>query len=379
MSALPSYFIDFLASIRLTDTQIEECKTGHTTLRERLDEDEDLRNIIVSTFLQGSYRRATAIKPCGDAKKSDVDVIVVTNLAKNKINPKAALEHFRPFLKKYYDGKYELQGRSWKIRLSYVEMDLVPTSAPSEELESLVKSFSITTNENILEAKNWVLSTKWEPGRQLASNTFSESEEKKWKSEPLWIPDHEAQVWKETHPLAQINATMNKNKACNGHFINVVKCIKWWKAAKQPKPKYPKSYPLEHLIWANCPIGIDSVAKGIVQALEAIKDNYQADANAKRTPFIPDHGVPSHNVMGRVSGDDFSAFHGLISTAAQQARKAFNEEDAGKSAILWRDLLGEKFPEPPTTQRDDASGDEGRTGGYTPRKDKSVVSGGRFA
>ena len=58
---LPSYFSDFLSAIRPTDSQKEDYKTGHKTLRERLNNDEKLGPILVSDFLQGSYRRATAI------------------------------------------------------------------------------------------------------------------------------------------------------------------------------------------------------------------------------------------------------------------------------------------------------------------------------
>ena len=79
MSTVPSYFKDFLSNIRLSDNQVKDLKTGHTTLRRRLEEDETLSKIIISTFLQGSYRRSTAVKP-KNGNKSDVDVIVVTKL-----------------------------------------------------------------------------------------------------------------------------------------------------------------------------------------------------------------------------------------------------------------------------------------------------------
>ena len=82
MSTAPSYFKDFLSNIRLSDNQVKDLKTGHTTLRRRLEEDETLSKIIISTFLQGSYRRSTAVKP-KNGNKSDVDVIVVTKLDSN--------------------------------------------------------------------------------------------------------------------------------------------------------------------------------------------------------------------------------------------------------------------------------------------------------
>jgi hypothetical protein len=379
MSTVPSYFNDFLAKIRLTDSQVEDCKKGHSTLRERLHKDEDLKDIIVESFLQGSYRRATAVRPFEDKKKSDVDIIVVTTLARN-ITPRQALDRFKPFLEKYYKDKYKAQGRSWGIELSYVELDLVPTSAPSEAVAKLVKSASVQTDQTLEEARDWRLSFSWRPGRSLGVTALMEKEaDEQWRKEPLWIPDREAQIWDKTHPLAQIDATQTKNASCNGHYVNVVKCLKWWRMTQRPKPRYPKSYPLEHLCCVDCSNGVESVAAGIVSALESIRDRYQADAMNKRTPWVSDHGVREHNVLGRVSGDDFAAFHKHITEAAALARRAFDAEDVRDSVILWRELFGDRFPEPPPKRDDDGGEPPDKPGGYTPRKDVSIIGGGRFA
>lgn len=380
MATIPTYFTDFLSNIRLTDSQRDECATGHTTLRDRLAADEELSPIIVGTFLQGSYKRSTAIRPTGEKAKSDVDVIVVTTMDRTEWTPRKALDRFRPFLKKHYDGKFEAQGRSWGIKLSYVELDLVPTSAPSEAVKELVKSASLTTNMGFAESKNWRLSASWNPNLNGTLSCLAAKEAKeKWKNEPLWIPDREAENWDETHPLAQLDATVEKNSACNSHYVNVVKALKWWRTSQQPKPKYPKSYPLEHLLWVNCPNAITSVAEGVVLALEAVRDKYRTHAAVNQTPFIPDHGVPAHNVLGRVSGVDFAAFHALVNDAAGQARRAFDEPDKRKSASRWRDLFGDKFPEPPPEKNGDNGGSSPDSGGYTPRKDVSIIGGGRFA
>lgn len=101
MSTVPSYFKDFLSNIRLSDNQVKDLKTGHTTLRRRLEEDETLSKIIISTFLQGSYRRSTAVKP-KNGNKSDVDVIVVTKLDSEEYTPEEALDLFVPFLENYF-------------------------------------------------------------------------------------------------------------------------------------------------------------------------------------------------------------------------------------------------------------------------------------
>ncbi len=376
MSAVPSYFIDFLRNIRLTESQVQDCKDGHSTLRERLHKDEDLKDIIVESFLQGSYRRATAVRPFEDSKKSDVDVIVVTTLDRNEVTPQQALDMFKPFLEKYYKGKYKAQGRSWGIELSYVELDLVPTSAPSEAQAQLIKSASVSNDQTLEEARDWRLSLSWRPGRALGA-MMEKAADEQWRKEILWIPDREVKIWDETHPLAQIVATQVKNANCNGHYVNVVKCLKWWRTTQRPKPKYPKSYPLEHLCCVNCSDGIQSIAAGVVSTLEGIRDRYQADALNKRTPFISDHGVPGHNVLGRVSGEDFAAFHGHTTEAAELARRAYDDKDLRESVILWRKLFGDRFPEPPP--KSDAGGGSPDKPGYTPRENVSIIGGGRFA
>ena len=109
MATLPSYFNDYLANIRLTADQNEELKKAHETLRSLLKADEDLSGSIVATFLQGSYRRSTAVRPY-DGSHADVDIIVVTSFNKDLITPSEALSKFVPFMEEHYKGKYRIQG-----------------------------------------------------------------------------------------------------------------------------------------------------------------------------------------------------------------------------------------------------------------------------
>ena len=80
MYHLPSYFKDFLKEIRPTQNQRNDARNGVRVLRERLLADEVLSPYIVSTFLQGSHRRATAVRP-HEGERSDVDLVVVTRLS----------------------------------------------------------------------------------------------------------------------------------------------------------------------------------------------------------------------------------------------------------------------------------------------------------
>lgn len=363
---MTTYFNDFLKNIRLTEDQVSELKAAHTTLRKRLTTDENLKDIIETTFLQGSYRRATAVRP-RQGKRSDVDIVVVTKLDKDAVTPEAALDIFEPFLKKYYDGKYRKQGRSWGIEMTHVDLDVVPTSAPSLAEQGLLENMAVLSDDDLEE-----MNEKAERlGKNYSSNlwnfAFSEfmkaNENADWKKEPLYIPDREVEYWDKTHPLEQIRWTQEKNAKCNTHYVNVVKCIKWWRKEKYPDVKHPKSYPLEHFIGDCCPDSIESVAEGIVLTLEKIVSDYPTK------PVLEDRGVPEHDVFGRLSDEDYEAFYNDVCDAAMIARNAYDAETVAESAHLWRELFGNRFPEAKTKEAV-----------FTKRESVSTnLTGGRFA
>ena len=87
---LETDFADFLQDVRPTKAMRDDLKTGHRTLRDRLNADEGLKKCLVSDFLQGSYKRSTAIRPKGD-RRSDVDIIVVTKLSEEEYTPANAM------------------------------------------------------------------------------------------------------------------------------------------------------------------------------------------------------------------------------------------------------------------------------------------------
>jgi len=279
-----------------------------------------------------------------------------------------------------------VNGRSFGIELSYVDLDLVITAAPSESEIGILESDSVRSEDTPEDVDDWKLAKSWVPlAKRSSPDAWRLMEalkrESEWKTSPLLIPDREAQRWEPTHPLMQIQRTWEKSRQCNGHYVNVVKAIKWWRRINHPTPKYPKGYPVEHLIWHCCPNGITSVAEGVTRTLEDIAKRYQWDAWLKRTPQLPDHGVPEHDVFRRVSGEDFAAFHAQVCAAAKIAREAFDAQSLRASVDGWRTLFGEKFPgAPPDDDKDDDGGRGPKQGGYTPRTALTrIQGGGRFA
>ena len=380
---IPSYFADFLQSISPSPAERQEYQRRHQELRERLLAEDDLKDLIVTTFLQGSYRRATLLRP-GPNEHADVDVVTVTRMAKEDTTPEGAMRAFVPFLNRYYRDKYKFQGRSIGITLDHVDLDLVVTSAPSESQLGILQSTGVSDFASLEEAQVWswerVLNGDAGDGRPSWLKT---TEEDKWKLEPLEIPDREAQRWERTHPLEQIRWTHDKNARTNGHFTHVVRALKEWKRINKGLPKYPKGYPLEHIIGWCCPDGITSTAEGVTRTLEAVKTTFSIHAATGTVPMLRDHGVPEHNVLHRITGQDFRVFHSQICDAAVIARAALDAGSLQESARLWRKLFGSAFPKPP------GGGDGGNKGGggkspgqqgegYTPRTEQSVLGGGRF-
>lgn len=348
MLEMQSSFREFLTEIRPTANQFGDMRSGYKTLKSRLLEDVDLSPIIVSTFLQGSFRRATAVRPRGE-NRADVDLVVVTRLKREDYTPHQAMEIFEPFLDKYYEGKWKPQGRSFGINLSYVDLDLVITSAPFEAETQALKSASVTSMDTPEEVDDWRLVPSYVSFAERSlpgsgSRLELASKEAEWKLSPLYIPDREVQEWDETHPLAQIKWTWEKNKRCNKHYINVVKAIKWIRRVGPDVPKYPKGYSLEHLIGQCTPDGIASVAEGVTRALEAITSDYNYYAMLGLVPPMPDHGVPAHDVFHRLVGEDFSAFHKLMSAASVIARRALDARFEKAASEEWRKIFGDKFP-----------------------------------
>jgi hypothetical protein len=380
---LDSYFVDFLKEIRPTLTQRSNCKEGHTRLRERLLTDEKLAPSIVGTFLQGSYRRATAVRT-ETSNNLDVDVIVVTRLSEDEYTPQRAMDLLIDFLDKHYKGKWEMHDRSIAIELSKVNLDLVVTSAPSEAEEGILQSDSVATLATPEDTDDWVLNELWVAPEKRdsphARNLLAAAKSRAaWSLSPLRIPDRVAEDWQDTHPLAQIRWTWDKNRTTNRHYVNVVKATKWWRRVNHPTPKYPKSYPFEHLIGQCCPDSIDSVAEGVTRVLEAIRDRYSGEAASGVVPCLQDHGVVQ-DVLRRVTPEEFAEFHGQVAEAADVAREAYDSASERESAQRWMELFGDKFPKPPDEEGGGKGGGSGRGpgGGYTPRDEPGRVGGGRW-
>ncbi len=314
---LPSYFKDLLAEIEPSPSYKEDQKAGHTTLRKRLANDPDFQKVHVNTFLQGSYKRNTAIHP-----GKDVDIVVVTSIDPDKTTPGDANKELETCLRKYY-AKMEPQTRSFGVTLSYVTMDVV--LATSRHLEERDLFESLRKADALDSATAWV-------------------------EHPLLIPDRDLGKWVETDPKRQLAWTTDLNSRCGGFFVPLVKLFKWWRKEAYQDPKYPKGYVLERFAGECVDTGKRDHAEGFVKLLETLHAKYSASAALGLVPHLPDPGVPSHNVAHRLTAADFKTFMNKVQEALPVARTALDEQDIEKSAASWRKLFGSRFPAAPVAK-----------------------------
>ncbi len=341
MATLPTYFKDFVSNIALGRSTRDELISAHTTLRQRLSQAEDLKDIFVGTFLQGSYRRSTGIRPT-QGKRADVDVVLVTSLDSGKTTTKQAFDRFVPFLDKHYKGKWERQGRSFGVSMSLIDFDLVITATPEESARLVVTSESVQADRDLEDAGTWQPSALWATAAD--DEVLKEASAKQWNTKPLRIPDREAKEWDDTHPLEQIRWTHAKNKSTSGHYLGVVRAIKWWHRLKNDELEHPKSYPLEHIIGDCCPDQIKSMAEGVTRTLETMATRYDAEISLGKTPTAWDRGV-QHDVLKRIKPGQFKEFIVKVRAAAKEARRAFDKTPPQESCKLWREFFGTEFPE----------------------------------
>lgn len=107
-------FVNFLADIEPSATTTDQASRAHTSLRDFLRNHKEFREIHLGTFLAGSYRRDTSIRPRtvnGVEQRPDIDIIVVTNHTRHD-QPRQVLANLRRVLAEKYEIDDNPQRRS---------------------------------------------------------------------------------------------------------------------------------------------------------------------------------------------------------------------------------------------------------------------------
>lgn len=310
-------FKGFLKNISLNERQRAELIKEHNRLKKYLLHDSNTKDFIVTTFIQGSFARKTSIVPLY-GKRTDLDIVVVTNLDKHRYSADDVLDRFEPVLKKHYgrhkNEQYRRQAHSWGLKLSNVDIDIVPA-----------------TSQVLMDKVRWATGTLWQPfylyGKPLD-----------WRQEPLYIPDTTSGRWEETNPLKTKCFVKEKNVSCNGNYSNIVKCFKWWKKYNFPKMKHPSGYQMEALVGQYCPNDVRYVEEGIVRTFENL---LRCGSFKSGLSWNRNYGSEVYSSM---SQGEYFEFYNYVKEAAKVAKEAVEAAYTEDAIELWRSLFGGKFP-----------------------------------
>ena len=295
--ATQTQFRKFLHDIEPSTTTKSRASTAHTNLRAFLRKHKVFKAIHTDTFLSGSYKRDTAIRPRiidGEETRPDVDIIVVTNHTLDD-DPRQVLNLLHQTLGEKYDD-IQKQARSVGISTATVNMDVVPIIAPA--------------------------------GVDGA----------------LYIPDRKLECWLQTNPPRHTSWSTEVNQDTEGRFKKLVKLTKWWRRENRTISKRPKGFVVECIV-AEC---MDRVETQYVELflgmLEAIVDRYRAFINLDIVPHIDDPGVPGNSVTAGITAASFRGFYNKVQDHAELGRQAQREEDSDKALTMWREIFGDRFP-----------------------------------
>lgn len=299
--SIQTQFLEFLKDIEPSPTTKQISSNAHTSLRDYLKKHEDFSKYHMNTFLSGSYKRDTAIRPRrinGELEKHDIDIIVQTNhtLADAPIE---VLKLLRNALSDEYVIKQPANTRSVGVITTQVDMDVIPIIAPYGE-----------------------------------GNT-------------LYIPDRKLESWIEANPEKHTSWSTEQNRISNGNFKPIVKLMKWWRRENPTISRRPKGFVIECIVAECMNPYFENYDDLLLSVFEGIVNYYKIYVDLKQVPPIPDPGVIGKYVT---SGITFDAFEGFYNKAKnhldliEEAQK-LQQTDQDEALKLWRIIFGNRFPE----------------------------------
>lgn len=196
--ATSSSFNEFFSNIEPSKSTVEYIASIQQNIRGYLSTHNKYKDIYVESFLSGSYAKNTAIRPKKNKEKRDVDIIILTNYARED-SSKKIIDEILNVLKE--NKKYKSitkQKRSVSIEMNEIAIDIIP----------------------IIEINN-----------------------------KYYIGNSKVDEWIETNPKCHIEWSIYKNKELEGYYKKIVKTFKWWNEEhKILNVKFPKGITLEKLI-----------------------------------------------------------------------------------------------------------------------------------
>ena len=306
-------FTDFIKDITPSSTTNSRSASAHASVRKTLAGDDDYKGEVIRTFLGGSYKRKTAIRPVtknGDTERPDVDIYVVVRgstsfFSSDRTTPEELVEDL-----------YSALSRNRK--------DLGITKISRNRC-----SVAISTDKADMDV----------------SPLLERDDDGYYR-----IGNRKTGEWYLTEPEEHTTWSAKVNSDAGMRFNPMVKMMKWSRREYPTKSKHPKSIALEALTAEHMSIKETHYGQLLHDTFDAIVDAYSTSRLFGMCPSLDDPAIEDGDLLAGVSGDAFCAFYDKIKYFRDEAAKALAADDQDVATKHWRRILGSRFPSPSTTK-----------------------------
>lgn len=188
--------------------------------------------------------------------------------------------------------------------------------------------------------------------------------------------------WQTTNPEKQTELKTVMNVNFTGDYVPLVKLVR--QTRRTILEKRPGGLFAELALYDACvadKVSKANLALGYVTALEAIAEYLDDKVGWGRE--LSDHTMPGRSLSFRATDNQWETARNKFRAAATKAREAYEEQDSGKAAVKFRELLGtngdgEVVFLMPDGYKEDGTKDVSSTSLITPGSSKVPAGDRRF-
>jgi hypothetical protein len=313
MATLARQFEAFHAKLALEPAREGRIQAALDELRSSLQADPGLAPLLREVLLTGSLACGTALEPA-DGTEFAADVVLALDLARSHAwsttagrNPAATLDWLAQRLGAIPTLARRVRRLERCVRLWYpgdFHLDLVPANAP------------------LASSGAWQV-----PSFRLGA----------WSG---------LEPWSASHPKAYAGWCADRNATTNGRFSRIVRFLKCWRDHGLPVAARPGSMVLQTMIGQALPDTTDSDAHALTVVLRNVADRARSSQ-----PFLSRLRVPNpvqldEDLAAAWPDDSIQLFASHSTRSADRARLCWETPNQDRSAQLWSELFGERFPVP---------------------------------
>lgn len=276
----------FLSAIEPTEVERSKASDQQQSVRSQLEE----RLTLVATYLSGSYRRHTLIRPL-----DDIDLLVVLDHVAHEITLDAA---------------------GAKKALDLVEAALDDAYPNTEKV-------------------------RWDRCIQIkfagTGIGFDAVPVVQFTEDEFWLPDEGRGIWVRTNPREVQRLVSEANQACGGWLVPLIKLTKAWKDACEVPLR---GFHIEAMVYHALKEAPANEREGLAFLFESLATAVWGTC--------PDIWPQGGNADATLSFEDRTKAAGRLATAAAEAKRALAAEAEDRTNVahaIWYSLLGDRYQE----------------------------------